>query len=141
VAVECVLSDPGGEDLKTLVRGVELAAQVMRAPALAPYARLLDADEPVEARIRHRGFTIYHPTSTCRMGTDDLAVVDPEMRVRGIDGLRVADASVMPRIIRGHTHAPALLIGGPAADSLRGRARSSRPPRSRAAERASIATR
>ena len=57
---------------------------------------------------------------TCRMGSDDASVVDPQLRVRGIDGLRVADASVMPTIIRGHTHAPSVLIGEKAAELIRG---------------------
>ena len=65
--------------------------------------------------------TLYHPVATCRMGSDDASVVDPQLRVRGVDGLRVADASVMPAIIRGHTHAPSVLIGEKAADLIRGR--------------------
>ena len=56
---------------------------------------------------------------TCRMGSDEASVVDPQLRVRGVDGLRVADASVMPAIIRGHTHAPCVLIGEKAADLIR----------------------
>ena len=64
--------------------------------------------------------TLYHPVATCRMGTDDASVVDPELRVRGVDGLRVADASVMPTLIRGHTHAPSVLVGEMAADLIRG---------------------
>ena len=64
--------------------------------------------------------TVYHPLGTCRMGSDEASVVDPQLRVRGVDGLRVADASVMPSTVRGHTHAPSVLIGEMAADLIRG---------------------
>jgi choline dehydrogenase-like flavoprotein len=64
---------------------------------------------------------MYHPVGTCRMGRDKASLVDPQLRVRGVDGLRVADASVMPTIIRGHTHAPSVLIGEKAADLIRAR--------------------
>ena len=60
--------------------------------------------------MRAEGQTIYHPVGTCKMGGDLMAVVDPSLRVRGLDGLRVADASVMPTITRGHTHAPVIMI-------------------------------
>ncbi len=63
--------------------------------------------------------TLYHPLGTCRMGSDESSVVDPELRVRGVDGLRVADASVMPTTVRGHTHGPSVLIGEKAADLIR----------------------
>jgi choline dehydrogenase len=63
--------------------------------------------------------TVYHPVGTCRMGRDDASVVDAQLRVRGVAGLRVADASVMPAIIRGHTHAPSVLIGEKAANLIR----------------------
>jgi choline dehydrogenase len=63
--------------------------------------------------------TLYHPTSTARMGSDAGSVVDPELRVRGVQGLRIADASIMPEIIRGHTNAPSIIIGEKAADLLR----------------------
>ena len=68
---------------------------------------------------RRRGGTVYHPTSTCKMGVDAMAVVDPELRVRGVEGLRVADASVMPTVVSGNTNAAAIMIGEKAADLVR----------------------
>ncbi len=123
------LSDRGGDDLRLLVEGLKLAIATLRTEALAPFV-----GEPIEPRavprddaglaalVREKAETLYHPVGTCRMGVDPLAVVDPELRVRGVSGLRVVDASVMPRIIRGHTHAPATLIGERGADLLLGRA-------------------
>jgi choline dehydrogenase len=66
--------------------------------------------------------TIYHPTSTCRMGADDGSVVDTELRVRGVEGLRVVDASVMPSVARGNTNAPVIAVAVRASDLIRGRA-------------------
>jgi choline dehydrogenase-like flavoprotein len=71
--------------------------------------------------------TAYHPVGTCRMGTDERAVVDPELRVRGIDRLRVADASVMPNVIGGNTNAPCMMIGERCAELMRGKAAQARP--------------
>jgi choline dehydrogenase-like flavoprotein len=79
----------------------------------------MHGDADVETFIRQQAETLYHPVGTCHMGHDELAVVDPQLRVRGLDGLRVVDASVMPAIVRGHTSAATLMIAEKAADLIR----------------------
>lgn len=121
--------DPGflsaPSDLALLKRGARRMEEILAAPALAPWRgrRLYPhdgSDAALEADIRSRADTIYHPVGTCRMGRDPGAVVDPELRVHGIDGLRVVDASVMPRLIGGNTNAPTIMIAERAADLIRG---------------------
>lgn len=121
------LSHPA--DLEILVAGVKRAREVLRAPALAQTVTVpiepepgVEADADLADFVRRKAETLYHPVGTCRMGIDESAVVDPELRVRGIEGLRVVDASVMPTLIRGHTNAPVIMIAERAADLLRGRA-------------------
>ena len=80
-------------------------------------------DDGIRAIIRQRAETIYHPVGTCRMGTDAQAVVDPELRVHGVQGLRVVDASIMPTLIGGNTNAPTIMIAEKAVDLIRGRSR------------------
>jgi choline dehydrogenase-like flavoprotein len=116
----------GETDLRRLMYGLRKAEELLGSEALAPYAGEpmapyagADDDETLARYIRAHSQTLYHPTGTCRMGTDETSVVDPELRVRGVEGLRVADASVMPQINRGHTHAPSVMIGEKAADLIR----------------------
>ena len=117
------LSDP--EDLDVLMKGVRKTRQIMAAEPLARYIHkeLFIEGEPddaaLEQHIRNRADTIYHPVGTCKMGMDDTAVVDPQLRVHGLDGLRVVDASVMPRLVGGNTNAPTIMIAEKAADMIR----------------------
>ena len=81
-----------------------------RGPEFMPGASVKTDDE-IDAWIRQYAETIYHPVGSCRMGVDAKAVVDPQLRVRGVDGLRVADVSIMPMLVSGNTNAPAMMIG------------------------------
>ncbi|MDQ2797359.1 MAG: GMC family oxidoreductase N-terminal domain-containing protein [Actinomycetota bacterium] len=111
-------------DLDRLVSGVAQAQALFATTALRnsvadPMLPTAEQTDLVE-HVRSSAETLYHPTGTCRMGSDDGAVVDEQLRVRGVEGLRVVDASVMPHIIRGHTHAPTVMIAEKAADLIRG---------------------
>ncbi|MBE7416838.1 MAG: GMC family oxidoreductase N-terminal domain-containing protein [Ideonella sp.] len=113
-------------DVDTLLRGVQLARRILRAPSLrallseeiAPGRDEHVPDSALEAHVRAFAKTVYHPSCTCRMGTDDAAVLDPQLRVRGVGRLRVCDASVMPTIPRGNTNAPTIMIAERCADFL-----------------------
>jgi len=115
-------------DLDVLKKGFKMARAILDAPAFAPYRRSemftakAQTDAEIEAAIRARAETIYHPAGTCRMGADAGAVVDAELKVKGVEALRVVDASVMPRLIAGNTNAPTVMIAEKAADLLRGTA-------------------
>jgi len=122
--------DPGylsdKRDLDTLIKGAKLMRDILEARALAKYRHKemfgtdkIETDNDWESHIRARADTIYHPVGTCKMGVDDMAVVDPQLRVRGIQGLRVVDASIMPTLISGNTNAPTIMIAEKAADLIK----------------------
>ncbi|HET6805457.1 MAG TPA: GMC family oxidoreductase N-terminal domain-containing protein [Frateuria sp.] len=109
------------QDMELLLAGAHIVRRILAAPALAAYGgRPLygtgaEDDEGLRGLIRAHADTIYHPVGTCRMGADAGSVVDPQLRVRGTQGLRVADASIMPTLISGNTEAPSAMIGEMAA--------------------------
>jgi choline dehydrogenase-like flavoprotein len=120
------LAEP--EDMASLVAGVKLAREIASTGPLAEAAAReiypgpgVDDDADIEAFVRQHVDLLYHPVGTCKMGTDDAAVLDPQLRVRGIDGLRVVDASVMPQIPGGNTNAPTIMIAERAADLIKTR--------------------
>ena len=99
---------------------------ILKQPALAQFGgRELNAtaqaqtDAQIEQVIRERADTIYHPVGSCRMGPTDMDVVDPQLRVHGLQGLRVVDASIMPRVVSGNTNAPVIMIAEKASDMIR----------------------
>jgi choline dehydrogenase-like flavoprotein len=121
-----ILADP--EDSAPLLRGLHLARQLCDAPAFAPYnaaevrpGRAARSDTELKAYLREATATAHHPVGSCRMGTDDQAVVDHTLRVRGVDALRVVDASIFPSIVGGNTNAPIVMVAEKAADLLAGR--------------------
>ena len=123
------------DDLARLVRGFKLMRGILEQPALAGHgARELAtsaaarSDAEIEAFIRGHADTVYHPVGSCRMGAGPLDVVDAELRVHGMEGLRVVDASVMPSIVSGNTNAPVVMIAEKAADMIRATARAHTSP-------------
>ena len=119
------LAEP--DDLRISIEGVRVSREMFRQPSLQKYIRAIRFPEDriqtqseLEAFARQYGRTSYHPVGTCKMGVDAMAVVDPSLRVRGIDGLRICDSSVMPSLIGSNTNAPTIMIGEKAADLIRG---------------------
>jgi choline dehydrogenase-like flavoprotein len=124
------------DDVERLVRGFKLLRTILQQPALAGHggrelqvSARAQTDAQIEDFIRSFGDTIYHPVGTCRMGSGPLDVVDAQLCVRGLQGLRVVDASVMPRIVSGNTNAPTIMIAEKAADLIRGRVAAATPAR------------
>ena len=112
-------------DRQAVVAGMKLARRISETQALSPYieqellpGRDIATDEELLAHAREVGQTIYHPVGTCKMGQDPLAVVDERLRVRGVERLRVVDASIMPTIVSGNTNAPTIMIGEKASEML-----------------------
>ena len=116
------------EDWQSVRAGVRLTREVHQQPAFDLYrgSELLPGDEvapddEIDAFVRETATTNFHASGTCRMGVDEMAVIDPEGRVHGVEGLRVADASIMPRITSGNTNAPCIMIGEKVADHIKGK--------------------
>jgi choline dehydrogenase-like flavoprotein len=115
-------------DQRTVVDGLKLIRRLLGTRHFDPFIETefrpgpeVQTDDELLNYARQFGGTVYHPTSTCRMGNDPMAVVDPELRVHGIEGLRVVDASIMPTVASGNTNAATIMIGEKAVDMIRQR--------------------
>ncbi|OED45102.1 GMC family oxidoreductase [Endozoicomonas sp. (ex Bugula neritina AB1)] len=113
------------KDMDVLVKGVRKLREILTAPAMTPYTGSeiapgdhVQTDKELEDSIREKANHVYHPVGTCKMGCDELAVVDNQLKVHGLEGLRVVDASIMPKLISGNTNAPTIMIGEKAADMI-----------------------
>lgn len=116
-------NDP--QDVEDMVAGYKMTERLMKAPSIAQFITKdmftadVKTDDDIRNILRARTDTVYHPVGTCKMGVDELAVVDPQLKVHGIDGLRVVDASIMPTLIGGNTNAPAMMIAEKAVDMIK----------------------
>ena len=121
------LQDP--QDLEDMVAAYKITRRLMNAPSISrwisedPFTANVHSDDEIREILRQRVDTVYHPVGSCKMGVDEQAVVDPELKVRGVDGLRVVDASIMPTLVGGNTNAPAIMIAEKAVDLIRGKSR------------------
>jgi len=113
------------DDVKRAIWGYKLADKIGNSKAFKPFRsgryqpnNDMKDDEAIADYIRTTGETLYHPTSTCKMGNDDMAVVDSKLKVHGVKKLRIVDASVMPNVTRGNTNAPTIMIAEKAADMI-----------------------
>jgi len=117
-------------DRRTIVDGLKLARRLLATPDMQHFIASeyipgvqVQTDDELLAYVRQYGSTVFHPTSTCKMGSDAMAVVDATLRVHGLEGLRVVDASIMPAVVSGNTNAAAIMIAEKAADMMRGEMR------------------
>lgn len=113
------------DDCKVMVDGIHQARRILSAKAFDEYrgeeihpGSDCQSDEQIIEKVKEKVGLVYHPVGTCKMGTDRMAVVDPQLRVHGLEGLRVVDASIMPRLISGNTNAPTIAIAEKAADLI-----------------------
>ncbi len=117
------LADP--QDMEDMVAGFKITKKLMDAQAFKPiikqdiFSSQVQSDEDIRKLLCQRVDTVYHPVGSCKMGIDEMAVVDPELKVHGIDGLRVVDASIMPSVVNGNTNAPVIMIAEKAVDMIK----------------------
>jgi choline dehydrogenase-like flavoprotein len=121
------LADP--DDLKISIEGVKISQEIFGQSSLQKYIKTLcfpdrnvRTQEDYVAYTRQYGRTSYHPSCTCKMGRDEMSVVDPQLRVHGLDGLRICDSSTMPSVVGSNTNAATIMIGEKASDMIRGNA-------------------